>query len=71
MKNCLTVILGYYSLIPMAAIAQERMNIIYIMTDQQAATAMSCAGNQDLKTPAMDALAKEASDLPMPTVRSR
>lgn len=58
MKNCLTVILGYYSLIPMAAIAQERMNIIYIMTDQQAATAMSCAGNQDLKTPAMDALAK-------------
>lgn len=58
MKNRLTVFLGCYSLIPMTAFAQQRMNIIYIMTDQQAATAMSCAGNNDLKTPAMDALAK-------------
>lgn len=49
MKNRLTVFLGCYSLIPMTAFAQQRMNIIYIMTDQQAATAMSCAGNNDLK----------------------
>ena len=35
----------------------RRPNIIYIMTDQQWAGAMSCAGNTDLSTPAMDALA--------------
>ena len=58
MKNRLIMFLGCYSLIPMTAFALQRMNIIYIMTDQQAATAMSCAGNNDLKTPAMDALAK-------------
>lgn len=38
--------------------AQERPNIIYIMTDQQTATAMSCAGNRDLRTPNIDRLAQ-------------
>jgi arylsulfatase A-like enzyme len=32
-------------------------NILYIFTDQQSAMAMSCAGNADLHTPNMDALA--------------
>ena len=36
----------------------SRPNVIYIMTDQQCATAMSCAGNADLNTPAMDRLAE-------------
>ncbi|TDE01015.1 sulfatase [Jiangella asiatica] len=35
----------------------DRPNILLIMTDQQSATAMSCAPNPDLHTPAMDALA--------------
>jgi arylsulfatase A-like enzyme len=35
----------------------KRPNIIYIFTDQQSATMMSCAGNQWLKTPAMDSMA--------------
>jgi len=34
-----------------------RPNILLIMTDQQFAGAMSCAGNSDLHTPAMDSLA--------------
>lgn len=34
-----------------------RPNILYIMTDQQFAGAMSCAGNPYLRTPNMDALA--------------
>ncbi len=34
-----------------------RPNILLIMTDQQAATALSCTGNRHLRTPAMDALA--------------
>ena len=38
--------------------AQERPNILYIMTDQQTANAMSCAGNTDLRTPNMDKLAE-------------
>lgn len=32
-------------------------NILYIMTDQQHAGMMSCAGNRWLKTPALDSLA--------------
>lgn len=36
----------------------ERPNIVYIFTDQQTASAMSCAGNTDVQTPHMDRLAK-------------
>lgn len=43
--------------LPVAAFAQQRPNIIYIFTDQQTASAMSCAGNTDLHTPNMDKLA--------------
>ena len=41
---------GCCTLLPLAAMAQQRPNIIYIMSDQQAATDMSCAGNNDVKT---------------------
>src|SRR5210317_264918 len=34
-------------------------NILFIMTDQQHAGMMSCAGNPHLKTPAMDGLARD------------
>jgi arylsulfatase A-like enzyme len=34
-------------------------NILWILTDQQSAVAMSCAGNPDLRTPAMDRLASQ------------
>ncbi|MBN2582272.1 MAG: sulfatase-like hydrolase/transferase [Planctomycetes bacterium] len=37
----------------------KRPNILYIFTDQQSSDAMSCAGNGDLRTPAMDCLAAE------------
>ena len=53
-----TLLLGM-TLIPVAAAAQEKPNIIYIMTDQQCAEAMSCAGNPDLHTPNMDMLASK------------
>jgi len=43
-----------------ATFAQKQQpNIIYIFTDQQTATAMSCAGNADINTPNMDRLARE------------
>jgi choline-sulfatase len=35
----------------------QRPNIIYIFTDQQNASMMSCDGNKWLKTPAMDYIA--------------
>ena len=35
----------------------QRPNILFIMTDQQSATMMSCTGNPWLKTPALDRLA--------------
>ncbi len=37
----------------------KRPNILFIMTDQQHAEMMSCAGNRFLQTPALDSLAKE------------
>lgn len=37
---------------------RKKPNIIFITTDQQSATMMSCAGNQWLKTPAMDYIAR-------------
>ena len=36
----------------------DRPNILYVFTDQQSAFAMSCMGNDDLSTPAMDSLAE-------------
>ncbi|SMP78719.1 Arylsulfatase A [Neorhodopirellula lusitana] len=39
--------------------ADSRPNILLITTDQQFADAMSCAGSELLKTPAMDELAKQ------------
>lgn len=50
------LLLGCGALLPLSAIAQ-RPNIIYIMTDQHAATALSCAGNTDVHTPNIDRLA--------------
>jgi len=41
----------------LAAKPSKRPNILFIMTDQQHAGMMSCAGNPWLKTPAMDSLA--------------
>jgi len=37
----------------------KRPNILYIMTDQQHAGMLSCAGNKYVKTPALDSLAAE------------
>jgi arylsulfatase A-like enzyme len=37
----------------------DRPNILFIMTDQQHAKMMSCAGNPWLKTPALDGLARD------------
>ena len=46
------------AVIPSLAWAKELPNIIYIVTDQQTASAMSCMGNDDLHTPNMDKLAQ-------------
>ena len=39
--------------------APPRPNIVVVMTDDQTAAQMSCAGHQILQTPAMDRLATE------------
>ena len=50
---------------PMAAAGDgqtvSRPNILLLMTDQHAATAMSCAGNSEVKTPALDQLAADSA----------
>lgn len=57
MRPNLKSVLCCGALTPLALAAQERPNIIYIMTDQQSANAMSCTGNVDVRTPNMDRLA--------------
>lgn len=42
----------------LASGAEERRNVLFIMTDQQCADAMSCVGNPHVKTPNMDRLAR-------------
>ena len=37
---------------------KKQPNILFIMTDQQSAEMMSCAGNKYLETPALDGLAE-------------
>ena len=37
---------------------QKRPNVVWIMTEQHWAGAMSCAGNADVRTPNLDRLAK-------------
>ncbi len=39
----------------------RRANILYIFTDQQSASMMSCAGNRYLETPAMDSIAAQGT----------
>jgi len=40
-------------------IMSEKMNVLFIMTDQQRADHLGCAGNPILKTPNIDSIAKE------------
>ena len=44
--------------LPVASGTPEKPNMLLIMTDQQTASAMRCAGNPYLATPAMDGLAE-------------
>jgi arylsulfatase A-like enzyme len=50
----LLLILTLFSCSDKGMQTDQRPNIIYIYTDQQSQTMMSCAGNKYLKTPAMD-----------------
>lgn len=51
------IICSLTATLPLLSMAQKRPNILYIMTDQQAAMAMSCMGNPYVNTPHMDRLA--------------
>ena len=40
---------------------EKQPNILLIMTDQQQAAALSCSGNPEIKTPAMDSIAEQGT----------
>ncbi len=44
---------------PLTATAQDRPNVVFILTDDQRADALSCMGHPHLKTPNIDRLAEE------------
>jgi len=43
----------------------EKMNVLFIMTDQHRADHMNCSGNSVVKTPNLDRLAEKGLDLQM------
>ena len=47
--------------LPATAASQKRVNLLFIMTDQQRWDAMSCAGNPVIKTPNLDQLARDGT----------
>ena len=57
--SLLCVLMGVTLAHSAAKAADDRPNLLVIITDQQHAGMMSCAGNEWLKTPAMDRLAAE------------
>lgn len=48
-----------FSTAAIAGPAAERPNILFIMTDQQNAGMLRCSGNEHLRTPALDGLARD------------
>ena len=51
------LLLAPAAVVSAAPAADSRPNVLFILTDQQHAGMMSCAGNSWLKTPAMDSMA--------------
>ena len=52
-----TILIALVGFLFTSCLKEENPNIIYIYTDQQSASMMSCAGNEYLKTPGMDYIA--------------
>ena len=59
MKHKLLFFTLHSSLFTLAAQAQQRPNIVYIMTDDHTAQMMSCYGNSPIQTPNLDRIAQE------------
>jgi hypothetical protein len=58
----LALLLGFeFSVAGPVVGAEKRINLLFIMTDQQRWDAMSCAGNTVLTTPNLDRLAAEGA----------
>jgi len=55
----LQIVALVFTVIRATAFAQERPNVLLILTDQQRGDMLSCAGNRCLKTPNLDRLAAE------------
>lgn len=55
MKKELFISFGAAAVLPLAA--QQRPNILWVMTDQHSYDALSCAGNRNLHTPNIDRIA--------------
>lgn len=60
-NNSKTAAAAFSALLPLLSGAQERPNILLIMTDQQRWDALGCMGNDVIHTPNLDALASEGT----------
>jgi len=66
-----TILITLLGMVLFSCNREKIPNIIYIYTDQQSETMMNCAGNEYLKTPAMDYIANNGIRFTRVELRNR
>lgn len=59
MKKILIFTVAFASLPWISPQAEDRMNLVFLLTDDQTVYSLGCYGNEDVQTPHMDSLARE------------
>ncbi|MBP84331.1 MAG: acetylglucosamine-6-sulfatase [Verrucomicrobiales bacterium] len=59
MKKTLVFTVAFAPLLLIHSWADDRMNMVFLLTDDQTTYSMGCYGNEDVQTPHMDSLARD------------
>ncbi len=59
MKLPLTLSLAFLLAAPIATVADDRPNLVFLLADDQATYSLGCYGNRDVRTPNIDGLAAD------------
>ena len=59
MKKTFIFTVAFASLVLISSRADDRMNLVFLLTDDQTVYSLGCYGNEDVQTPHMDSLARD------------
>ena len=59
MKKTLVFTVAFAPLLLIHSWADDRMNMVFLLTDDQTTYSMGCYGNEDVQTPHVDSLARD------------